>query len=128
MDIDKIACWNKSGKINSNNQSITNNVNGASFNDVLQEQEEIAARNVVAKYGIPPRINPNDDDNIEKYAVPDIEEPVEEPEEPENKIKYYPPLLKYAVPKFYGENTSPVGKYSIPEPPKPMYAIPTDNK
>ena len=122
MNIDKIACWHKSEKINTQNNSTVNNCNCTSFDNVLKEQETIAAQKPVTKYGVP---KPKDDD-IEKYAIPDIDEPVEEPSDTENSIKYYPPLLKYAVPNYYGEKTSPVGKYSIPSPPLPMYDIPVD--
>ena len=124
MDIDKIACLRKGEKVNTQNNSNVNNCNCASFDDVLKEQEAIASKKPVPKYGIP---RPKDDDLIEKYAIPDIDEPVDEPSEPENSIKYYPPLLKYAVPNYYGEKTSPVGKYAIPSPPVPMYDIPVDS-
>ena len=119
MDIDKIACWHKSEKINpsTQNNSTVNNCNCNSFENVLKEQEVIMAKYAVPEYAVP---EPDNDDNVEKYAVPDVEEPVE-------KRIYQPPLLKYAVPSFHGK-TSPVGKYSIPEPPKPLYAIPNDSK
>ena len=124
MDIDKIACLHKKEKINppTQNNSTLNNCNCASFDKVLKEQEVIMAKYAVPEYSIPkPTV---DDEPIDKYAIPNIDDPVEE----DNKDIKTLPLLKYAVPYYYDNKTSPVGKYSIPEPPKPLYAIPNDNK